>query len=94
MWSVKFLPVKCQCGHAPARIRAVGLTTARQLAIHWRCPVCKQYMYVLKDLADCWRECPKLEGQAVEPLPEWNENAADEHFLRRMGIRSRRGTSD
>jgi|SRR6185436_8160673 len=53
------LPLRCACGLAPARIKQVGFTPAHQLVIHWRCTVCKRHVYVVKDLADGWPDCPK-----------------------------------
>ena len=31
-------------------------TADHQLVIHWRCSHCRQYVYVVKSLADCWRD--------------------------------------
>ncbi len=79
---MKFLSLKCYCGHVPERIKAVGFTAAHQLVIHWRCEACQQFMYVLEDLASCWRHCPSSESQ------EEGMEAPDDAFLRSIGISS------
>jgi hypothetical protein len=69
------LPLLCECGRKPARIKAVGFTAANQLVVHWRCPACRKFIYVLKDLADRQPQC-------AEPTVDAN----DAEFLRSMGI--------
>ncbi len=53
------LPLRCGCGRVPTRIREVGLTPVHHLVIHWQCRSCKLKIYVARNLADCWRLCPK-----------------------------------
>ncbi len=80
------LPLRCECGLVPGRIKRVGLTARHQLAIHWRCSGCRREVYVVKDLADCWRECPKSdEEQKVCATVELGE--PDAQFLRSLGVR-------
>jgi len=69
------LSLNCECGRKPASIKSVGFTAANQLVLHWRCPQCRKFIYLLKDLADCWRECP-------QPHTE----SEDARFLRSLGI--------
>ena len=66
---------ECGC-RAPVQIKRVGFTPHHQLVIHFQCLRCRRDLYVVKNLADCWRECPKpgdeLEGfeasiAAIEP---------------------------
>jgi hypothetical protein len=79
------LPLRCECGLVPAHVRQVGLSAEHQLVIHWRCAHCKKQIYVVKDLADCWQDCPavtnKSETAAVEFLPR------DSDFLHSIGAR-------
>ena len=82
---MKFLSFQCQCGRVPKSFRAVGLTGGRQLAVHWRCSGCRQYIYVLKDLEDCWRECPAPAADSAAPA--WESETEDDLFLRKVGIR-------
>lgn len=52
------IPLLCECGQEPTRLREVGLTADRQLVIYWRCSHCRRHVYIVKPLADCWRDCP------------------------------------
>jgi hypothetical protein len=78
------IDLACECGRQPARIREVGLTVDRQLVIYWRCSQCRKHVYVVKSLADYWRECP-----TANQLPQHGApfEAGDALFLRRVGIR-------
>lgn len=78
----------CECGLVPTRIRQVGLSTEHQLVIHWWCMGCRKAMYVVKDLAECWEECPKAEDNDVVPAAayEQEKQRGDANFLHRMGI--------
>jgi hypothetical protein len=46
-------------------------------------------MFVVKDLAECWEECPKPDelGTAVLPVHDAERQQGDVNFLHRMGIR-------
>ena len=79
----------CECGLIPTRIRHVGLSVEHQLVIHWWCMGCRKAMYVVKDLADCWKECPKPDefGVSTADPPTTERQAGDVNFLHRMGIR-------
>ena len=82
------LPLRCVCGLSPAAVKHVGLTAEHQLVVRWRCIGCKMEVYVLKDLADCYRECPKPEGQQEESdLRAEQVRRADDEFLHSMGVR-------
>ena len=77
-----------ECGNrVPFRIRRVGLTPLHQLVIHFWCGGCKRDIYLLKDLADCWRECPDgaQELTVVEPNPELMREP-DAAFLHTLGV--------
>jgi hypothetical protein len=78
----------CECGLIPTRIRQVGLSTEHQLVIHWWCMGCRKAMYVVKDLAECWEECPKPEedGIATAPACDPERQRGDANFLHRLGI--------
>lgn len=82
------LLLRCECGKRTSRIREVGLTTDHQLVLHWRCPSCKRYVYVVKSLSECWRECPAAGylGESPEVQAEvFGET--DEVFLQSIGIK-------
>ena len=82
------LPLRCVCGLSPTAIGQVGLTAEHQLVVRWRCTGCKMEVYVLKDLADCWRDCAKPEtAAAASGLNQELVRHADEEFLHRMGVR-------
>ncbi len=51
------LPLRCGRGHVPAHLRAVGLTPSRELVVHWWCPACREPVYVVRSLTECWRDC-------------------------------------
>jgi hypothetical protein len=78
----------CECGLIPARIRQVGLSTDHQLVIHWWCMGCRKAMFVVKDLAECWEECPKPEelGIITAPAGRSEPQPGDVSFLHRLGI--------
>jgi hypothetical protein len=79
----------CECGLIPTRIRQVGLSVEHQLVIHWWCMGCRKAMYVVKDLAECWEECPKPDefGVSTANPPDAERRDGDVNFLHRMGIR-------
>jgi hypothetical protein len=81
--------LSCECGLIPTRIRQVGLSTEHQLVIHWWCAGCRKAMYVVKDLAECWEECPKAVDSDIVPAPAYDleRQRGDANFLRQMGIR-------
>ena len=56
----------------------------RQLVIYWRCSQCRKHVYVIKSLADYWRECPTAGAIPQQSAPF---EPADALFLRRVGIR-------
>ena len=79
------LQLHCECGQHTTRIREVGFTADHQLVLHWRCVACKKYVYVVKSLSDCWRDCPQEEVPQGEPA----KDAMREHdirFLRSLGV--------
>jgi hypothetical protein len=80
--------LRCECGLPPAAIQQVGLSPERQLVIHWLCAGCGKAMFVVRDLADCWEDCPKSEESeaATGPGHEPETPGGDAGFLRRMGI--------
>lgn len=88
---MKFRPfnLRCECGLISTRIRQVGLSAEHQLVIHWWCAGCRKAMFVVKDLAECWGECPKPEDAALTSSPtyELERQRGDAKFLHSMGIR-------
>jgi hypothetical protein len=78
----------CECGLVPTRIRQVGLSVEHQLVIHWWCMGCRKSMFVVKDLAECWEECPKEDefGVTAVTKPDPEAQAGDVNFLHRLGI--------
>ena len=80
------LQLHCECGQPTTRIREVGFTADHQLVLHWRCVACKKYVYVVKALSDCWRDCPQEDERktpevATEVMPDF-----DLRFLRSLGV--------
>lgn len=68
------IPLLCECGRQPARLREVGLTADRQLVIYWRCSHCRRHVYIVKALTECWQDCATIEADALSvPL----QNSAD-----------------
>jgi hypothetical protein len=87
---MRFRPLSlfCECGRAPSRIKRVGLTPSHELVIHWSCLGCKRNVYAVKQLADCWRECPNTEEllEAPEASSE-HLREADAKFLGRLKVK-------
>lgn len=82
------LVLRCECGRPALKIDDMGFTTDHQMVLHWRCAACRRHVYVLKSLADCWRDCPKELPDAAPP--QWNDDPAcepDREFLRTLGVR-------
>jgi len=84
------LQLHCECGQHTTRIREVGFTADHQLVLHWRCVACKKYVYVVKSLSDCWRDCPQ-EEETKEPkgttdLSQDLLRENDIRFLRSLGV--------
>jgi hypothetical protein len=84
------IPLTCDCGMPALRIKQVGLTPQHQIVLVWWCTNCKRNVQVVKDLADCWRECPpsvELEPVSKVKINEGTVRQSDADFLRRLGIR-------
>ena len=68
----------------------MGLAADHQLVIHWRCAQCRQYVYVVKALSDCWQDCPKPE-EVREITASSTElvlyRDPDAKFLHSLGVR-------
>jgi hypothetical protein len=80
--------LQCECGRTATKIREVGFTANHHLVLHWRCSGCRKFMYVVKPLADCWRDCPAGDGDGSNfPFTEETIQESDITFLRRMGVR-------
>ena len=79
----QIIPLSCKCGKIPRFISPPALTADHQLLIHWRCTRCRQYVYFLKPLFDCWKACP------AEGKKESNdgETTQDRRFLRSLGVK-------
>ncbi len=83
---------ECECGKQPVRVREIGLTADRQLVVYWRCSRCRRQVYIVKSLADYWRECPSQNPRHdAAPRPQQGcqsaYHAGDVEFLRSVGIR-------
>jgi hypothetical protein len=94
---VKFrqMPLICECGFIPIRLRSVGFTAEYELVVHWRCPACGKLVYAIKPLADCCRDCPEsdhdlevaLLSASSGPGVSGATGVSDAAFLQSMGIR-------
>ena len=80
------LQLRCECGQHTTRIREVGFTADHQLVLHWRCLGCKKYVYVVKSLSDCWRDCPEEDGLKNAPSTDAAVRENDIQFLRSLGV--------
>lgn len=81
------LQLHCECGQHTTRIREVGFTADHQLVLHWRCVGCKKYVYVVKSLSDCWRDCPQEdEAKKKGDLDSELLREHDIRFLRSLGV--------
>ena len=84
------MPLVCECGFVPVRLKSVGFTSEYELVVHWRCIACGKLVYVVKPLADCCRECPDedshLEAEETSHTPD-RRDVEDARFLAMMGIR-------
>ena len=79
----------CQCGRKARHFAGVGLSTDHQIVVYWRCPWCRSRVYVVKPLADCWRECP-AEEEGEEAGLEYSDSSAslgDLIFLHSLGVK-------
>jgi hypothetical protein len=82
------LSLRCQCGLAPSRIKQVGLTADHQFVLHWWCAGCKRKIYIVKDLADCWRECPTAgDPQETFDVSPDSMREPDAKFLHSLGVK-------
>lgn len=81
------LRLLCECGQQTTRIREVGFTADHQIVLHWRCVACKKYVYVVKSLSDCWRDCPREEEPAPAASNEIVMRENDVRFLRSLGVK-------
>ena len=77
--SYQSIPLRCTCGDTPFRIEEVGLSSDRELVIHWWCEPCRRVMYTSIPLARCLESCPPPDPQVAE---------ADALFLSSVGIQS------
>ena len=84
------MPLVCECGFVPVRLKTVGFTSEYELVVHWRCIACGKLVYVVKPLADCVRDCPDEAGEPEPPMPDNSRDrrlSDDARFLSMMGIR-------
>ena len=83
------MPLVCECGFVPVRLKSVGFTSEYELVVHWRCIACGKLVYVVKPLADCCRECPDDESSLEVPAMNRGsrQESEDARFLATMGIR-------
>src|SRR5215510_3076793 len=83
------LTLRCECGLTPIWIKRLGLSPGHHLVVHCWCARCKRSIYIVKDLSDCWRECPRPEDQLDSATEESTAltQTTDTDFLRSLGIR-------
>jgi hypothetical protein len=82
------LPLTCGCGGAPKHISGVGLSSAHELVLEWRCPHCHRNVSVVMSLSDCWREC-FTEAPANTAKSNANltvDTPDDRRFLHSIGV--------
>jgi hypothetical protein len=75
------LLLRCSCGEVPERILEVGLTSDRQIVVHFWCETCNRVFYMCKSLDECAVECPPPGEDAAMVAA-----AADARFLESLGI--------
>jgi len=82
------LALFCRCGRSPDQIAKIGLTSQRQLVVHWQCTDCGESVVVFKGLSDCWRECPSRPDSTSDEASEDGSDirAEDFAFLDSIGI--------
>ena len=82
------LALVCECGRAPSHLKSVGLTAAHELLIHWRCPACRQPVYFVKPLSDCWRVCRQIDGlsEGAPPSAAFDFRPEDVAFLHSIRV--------
>ena len=83
----QILTLCCACGRRPKTIAEVGLTSEHQIVFHWRCSRCRNEMYLVRPLSDCWRDCPRSEQEATSTAVESMDSIEDRRFLRMLGVR-------
>ena len=81
------LPLSCECGTVPRCLLSVGLSTAHELVIQWRCSDCDKGVCVVKPLSECWRDCPTAVSVAVTNFPLAVDTPDDRAFLRSLGVK-------
>ena len=84
----KEISLQCECGEAASAIKSVGLTDDHSLAVHWRCGSCGKFVYSVKSLDDCWKECPVDDRATPRPFLDAGDEhvIADRRFLRSLGV--------
>ncbi len=86
------LVLSCDCGRPASTFAQVGLTPEREIVFHWWCADCGEPVYVIKSLAECWRECPPKQNSADKSTPAASSPGTmdldDIAFLGMMGIKS------
>jgi hypothetical protein len=81
------LALSCACGKTPRHVSDIGLTCQHEIVFHWRCSRCRNEMYLVRTLSDCWRDCPTSEEE-TPPLPgDFMHSSEDRRFLRMLGVR-------
>jgi hypothetical protein len=83
------LPLSCRCGCVPKHISGVGLSSAHELVIEWRCPRCRRNVSIVKALSDCWRDCSIKEPSETPQADAYptTETPDDWRFLHSLGVR-------
>jgi len=82
------LKLRCHCGKVPKSLSWVGLSGDHQLVIYWFCGRCRNRVYALKPLSDCWRECTEGEAEPLENVLSAVATEEDDlRFLHSLGVR-------
>ena len=76
------LHLACYCGDVPDRIMEIGVTSDRNLVVHFWCSSCNRVLFVSRSLEECGGMCPEPEVSTVE------NTADDARFLQSIGIAS------
>jgi hypothetical protein len=77
----KALQLACYCGQTPDRILEVGVTSDRNLVVHFWCSACSRVLFISKSLEECGENCPPPDVEA-----DTQSAAEDARFLQSLGI--------
>lgn len=81
------LKLSCPCGKITKHVAEVGLTCEHQIVFHWRCSRCRNEMYLVRALSDCWRDCPSSGQGELSTAVDFTDTIGDRRFLHMLGVR-------